>query len=119
MIATVAAFILKHTTLSGRTSRSQFWRFTLAAFVLSCLVFATGDLFWHTLVPGWIFYAILLIPATSYQVRRLHDINLSGWWIGLGIIPFFGPIILLLIQCATGIQGNNRFGPESLPSSPR
>ena len=37
-----------------------------------------------------------LIPGFSVAVRRLHDSNLSGWWVLLACIPP-GPFILLLL----------------------
>ena len=47
-----------------------------------------------TLILSEITRGILILPNTSLIIRRLHDINKSGWWMLLfftivGIIPMF------------------------------
>jgi uncharacterized membrane protein YhaH (DUF805 family) len=44
------------------------------------------------------------------SVRRLHDIDRSGWWLLLGGIPI-GNLVLLVFHCLRGTPGPNRFGP--------
>ena len=65
------------------------------------LIFMSGILNSDALAGlGLLFYFILgMIPALAVCVRRLHDINRSGWWqlITLTIIG----IILLIIWWAT------------------
>ena len=58
-----------------------------------------------------------LIPGLAVTVRRLHDINKSGWWLLLGflswlIIPF---IVLLIWFTRPSYDEANRFNPP-LPS---
>jgi cytochrome c biogenesis protein CcmG/thiol:disulfide interchange protein DsbE len=36
------------------------------------------------------------LPALAVHVRRLHDINRSGWWVLLGLLPPIGTLILLI-----------------------
>ena len=43
-------------------------------------------------------------------VRRLHDINRSGLWWFIAIIPIVGSIVLLVFDCSPGTPGPNRFG---------
>ena len=59
----------------------------------------------------------LLLPVS---VRRLHDRNMSGWWILVfmigGAIPCVGLIVCLvqfvIIGCLGGTSGQNRFGAD-------
>jgi len=44
-------------------------------------------------------------------VRRLHDIDRSGWWVLLGLIPIIGWIILIVWACQPTMPQANRFGP--------
>jgi uncharacterized membrane protein YhaH (DUF805 family) len=53
---------------------------------------------------------ILLLPSFAVTVRRLHDIDMSGWWILISFIPLIGGILLLVWTCQRGTQGANRFG---------
>ena len=50
----------------------------------------------------------LLIPSIAFCVRRLHDTGKSGWYYLLGLIPFVGPIILLVLLCQSGEEQTGR-----------
>lgn len=53
---------------------------------------------------------VLFIPSLSVSVRRLHDIDRTGWWLLLGLIPILGWIVLIVFACQKGTAGANRFG---------
>ena len=55
-----------------------------------------------------------LLPSIAVAVRRLHDLDRSGWWILIGLIPLIGWIILIVWYCSRGTVGPNRFGPDPL-----
>ena len=50
----------------------------------------------------------LLLPSISASVRRMHDVDRSGWWI---LFPIYN-IVLLARRSNTG---ENRFGPPPPP----
>ena len=54
------------------------------------------------------------IPFISLTARRLHDINKSGWWQLIVIIPLIGPIVMLVFTVIKGNEGENRFGEDPL-----
>jgi len=47
-------------------------------------------------------------------VRRLHDLDRSGWWILLALIPPIGDIILIIWFCFKDTDGPNRFAADRL-----
>jgi uncharacterized membrane protein YhaH (DUF805 family) len=55
----------------------------------------------------------LLLPAIAISVRRLHDIDRTGWWVLIGA-TIIGHILLLVWFCTKGTPGRNRFGPDPL-----
>jgi hypothetical protein len=57
---------------------------------------------------------IFLLPGIAVGVRRLHDVDRSGWWLLLAFIPLVGTIILIVWFCTRGTPGPNRFGPDPL-----
>ena len=57
---------------------------------------------------------LLFIPAISVSVRRLHDIDKSGWFVLISAIPFIGWIILAIMLIGKGTSGKNRFGEYQL-----
>tara|TARA_Y100000816_G_C25784541_1_gene411305 strand:+ start:223 stop:456 length:234 start_codon:yes stop_codon:yes gene_type:complete len=52
---------------------------------------------------------IFLIPEIAVSIRRLHDINKSGWWILL-TITIIGIIPLIYFYCIKGDDGANDYG---------
>lgn len=59
---------------------------------------------------------VTFLPAFTMQVKRLHDINKSGMWILLCLIPFIGCIILLVLLCKDGDKTANNYGELPLNS---
>ena len=51
----------------------------------------------------------LLLPNLAVGVRRLHDIDKSGWWLLLGFIPLIGTLVLIYFMVQPGTEGSNRF----------
>ena len=97
----------------GRSSRSEYWWFLLFVMVVN-LVVSILDTTNGLIVI--LVYLGLLIPMLSVQVRRLHDINRSGWWILIAFVPLVGAILLIVWHCSKGTQGDNRFGMDPLGS---
>ena len=50
------------------------------------------------------------LSALSVGARRLHDTDKSGWLLLLGLIPFIGGIIVLVLLVLPGTPSQNRFG---------
>lgn len=48
---------------------------------------------------------IFIIPSVTAAIRRLHDVNYSGWWLLVPIFP-------LILACQAGTRGSNRFGHD-------
>jgi uncharacterized membrane protein YhaH (DUF805 family) len=38
---------------------------------------------------------LIFVPSTTVAARRLHDINRSGWWWFLALVPLLGIIVLI------------------------
>ncbi len=109
-----------YVNFSGRAVRSEYWYWTLFATVVA-VVFGTID---QLLYPGdemgafsvvdIIVSLALLLPGIAVSVRRLHDIDRTGWWLLLGL-TIIGGLVLLYWACVRGTAGPNRFGPERAP----
>jgi uncharacterized membrane protein YhaH (DUF805 family) len=56
---------------------------------------------------------ILFLPGLAVGIRRLHDIDRSGWWV-LITLTIIGIILLLVWACMRGTPGSNRFGTDPL-----
>lgn len=105
--------------LNGRSSRSEYWYYQLFLLMvlgiisLFGLLFADSESYFATflLVVG-ILSMIVLGPANiCVTVRRLHDVNRSGWFIWLNLIPYIGSFILLYFLVQPSYNGENEYGP--------
>lgn len=54
----------------------------------------------------------LLLPNIAVCMRRLHDIDRTGWWLLMMFLPIIGWIVLLVFYCQPGTAGANRFGED-------
>lgn len=64
-----------------------------------------------------IFLLVILIPSLSLSVRRLHDINFSGWWVLLGFLPIIGSIPLIIMSLWPSRNVSDRYGSYPLKKS--
>ncbi|SOB92127.1 uncharacterized membrane protein YhaH [Rhodobacter sp. JA431] len=100
----------KYATFKGRASRSEFWWFQLFIIGGSLLTgLLENGMGRDGAVLNGLFSLATFLPALSVQVRRLHDTDRSGWWIGgfyLAIIP--GVVVLgVLAAMVEGGGGND------------
>ncbi|WP_372840896.1 DUF805 domain-containing protein [Phaeovulum sp.] len=124
----VKTCLSKYATFSGRAQRSEFWWFllftSLGAALLSMVdiaVFGTTTTYsggvsgsTDTTILSGVFSLLVFLPSLSVTVRRLHDLDKSGWWVLLWLIPVIGWIILIVWYATGGVRGENRFGPDPL-----
>jgi uncharacterized membrane protein YhaH (DUF805 family) len=103
----------KYAEFSGRAPRSEFWFFWLFS-IIADLVGEVIDKARGTIIVGVIIALVLLLPTIAVSVRRLHDIDRTGWWYLLVFVPIIGWIVLLVWYCTRGSVGPNRYGPDPL-----
>ncbi|HEX3440211.1 MAG TPA: DUF805 domain-containing protein [Pseudolabrys sp.] len=105
-----------YVTFSGRASRSEFWYWTLFGFLVAAVSSILDSALFPSMSTGpisAITSLLLLLPGLAVSVRRLHDIDRTGWWI-LITLTIIGLIVLLIWNCTKGTDGPNRFGPDPL-----
>jgi uncharacterized membrane protein YhaH (DUF805 family) len=107
-----------YAVFQGRARRKEYWMYTLfnvlVLIVLSILDRVLGlSSETYGIGPLYVLYALaVLIPGLAVGVRRLHDIDKSGWWMLIAFIPLIGGIVLLVFAVMEGTAGSNRFGPD-------
>lgn len=97
--------------IQGRASRSEYWWFALCHVCLG-LVAAILDAIMLQGIGILPLLVVLLfaIPLTTAGIRRLHDLDRSGWWSLISFVPLIGGIILLVWFVSKGTAGRNHFG---------
>jgi uncharacterized membrane protein YhaH (DUF805 family) len=113
----------KFADFNGRARRSEYWLFTLFAFIVSVVLSVIGNIVMGPPDPSnplagggfilqMIWLLILLVPSLAVGVRRLHDTDRSGWWLLISFVPLVGGIVLLVFNVLDGTPGPNKFGPD-------
>jgi uncharacterized membrane protein YhaH (DUF805 family) len=109
----------QYATFQGRSPRSEFWYFALfttsASIVIRILDALTFG--FNPVGPGvldGLFSLAVFLPTIAVSVRRLHDIDRSGWWWWLWLIPIIGWIVLLIWMITVGNERENSHGPDPL-----
>ena len=68
-------------------------------------------------IVGMLYSLVVLIPGIVVAVRRLHDIDHSGWLFLIVLIPF-GAIILIVLMVQDGTQGQNQYSANPKEATP-
>ncbi len=107
----------QYADFSGRARRKEYWMFYLfnciIAFVLLIPFAFINDTKVILFIGLYFIYALgVMIPSIAVLVRRLHDIDKSGWWYFISFVPFIGSIWLLVLLCTEGTRGRNSYGPD-------
>lgn len=100
----------KYAVFNGRARRKEYWIFflfnILIAVVLGAIEGFTGI---NSESDESILYSIyqlaILLPSLAVGVRRMHDVNKSGWYI---LVPVYN----LILFCTDGTKGENKYGPD-------
>ena len=115
----------KYAVFSGRSRRKEYWYFVLFNIIVSivlgwidALLGTRGSYAGAGLLSG-IYGLAILIPSLAVTVRRLHDIDRSGWWILIALVRLIGAIVLLVFALLDGTPGTNRYGPNPKEATAR
>lgn len=128
----------------GRINRARYWGATgilfLIALVMTISEIALSHFYGETVgsVAGGVIDVAMMIPNLAVSVKRLHDRNLSAWWllvgflavpfvalglvleftalVAIGAVVFVAAFLWLVVQTGflRGTVGPNRFGPDPL-----
>ena len=98
----IKLFFKNYVNFSGRSTRSEFWYAFLFTFLVSLGVRFIGRLLGSSIETylNWIQMVAFLLPNISIEIRRLHDVGKSGWWI-------LGSFFVMLITFASMINASS------------
>ena len=103
---------------SGRAVRAEFWLWFLFA-ALGAIITNIIDAAVFVYHPGMsplnsplsnLFTLVALLPSLAVAIRRLHDVDRTGWWM-LVVPTGIGICLLLWWQAQVSTPCRNKFGP--------
>ncbi len=117
-------------SFSGRIGRMRYLAYNFGAnlVLMAAMIPLAGGMSGLAAVPDMgsvfgIFYIIAnivgFVIAIMWGKRRLNDLNRSGWWMLLLIVPLVNLILVIYLICFSGSQASNDYGsqPVANPTS--
>ena len=109
-------------TSKGRLNRKSYIYRSLFLSLVLCVVqgvltFATNTIDALELLFAVVAFGFSLFSFVSnimMDVRRLHDLDLSGWWMLLMLVPLVNIFFALYMLFFKGTEGPNQYGEDPL-----
>ena len=111
-------------TTEGRLNRLRFWKYYVTWLLISTVIGFVLGFFLGFLtidpksslvtVPVGIWSFVAGVGKIMINIRRLHDLNKSGWWLLLAFVPIVNFIFMLYVWLMPGTNGWNRYGADPL-----
>lgn len=125
--------------LHGRVTRREYWQMGGRTYLISviigtfliltsCLLFRLQDDFMRDYTWGYVCLTLGVIPIicgwiimVPVTVRRLHDVDMSGWWVLWFLLVYGVPVLgqiafvfkWVIIGFGNGTRGDNAYGMDS------
>ena len=99
-----------YANFEGRATRSEYWYFFLFNLLASIILSIIGRTLNMSFISS-IYALAVLVPGIAVAIRRMHDVDKSGWYC---LIPFYN----LYLACIEGTKGTNQYGPDPLSDLP-
>jgi len=113
----------KYTVFEGRTNRKEYITFAslyllviIASRYFATTIATSVEQYNSLLLIHGIFLLFLFIINSAITCRRLHDLNLSGWWQIIFIIAsifiskIISVIVFIILLFLKGTSGTNKYG---------
>ena len=122
----------QYLSFSGRLNRKPYIIRSLIVYVVSVILLVLVDLMFEdeftfdefgmlTTAPGTaeilftlIVCAICMVFMISLNVRRLHDLNKTGWLVLLGCVPIANAALSIYVLFFKGTEGSTQYGEDPL-----
>lgn len=107
-----------YANFNGRARRKEFWMFILFHLIITYGGLAILGILAYAIDSPFVIFLIYLyllgtiVPTLALNVRRLHDVNKSGWFLLISLVPFIGSIWLFVLSVTEGDRGSNQYGPD-------
>jgi uncharacterized membrane protein YhaH (DUF805 family) len=107
----------------GRIGRRQYWvalllillPMSICSALAAMLAASSGESFFYMLLVLLVMTIIPLLWASfAVVVKRCHDLNRSGWWSLLLLVPYLGVLVVVVLGLMRGTPGQNEYGQDPL-----
>lgn len=112
--------LTNYINFSGRATRKEYWYYMLFTSLIGGVIVVLENLYGETIqeegapfgVGTWlvVFIGFNIIPHLSVTVRRLHDINKTGWFMLVFHIPIIGMFWFIALMVQDSYRFKNKWG---------
>ncbi|MBQ3425762.1 MAG: DUF805 domain-containing protein [Clostridia bacterium] len=108
----------RYASFSGRSSRREFWGFTITHAVLWGVIiylfkqFPDGVANNVMVAVAVMYFALTIVPSVAIIFRRWHDLGRTGAWFLLNFVPVIGTIVTLGFFLCRGDSFANQYGAD-------
>lgn len=103
------AYTSRYASFAGRARRAEFGWFILITWVVGLVLSGVGRSGVGSALLG-LFWLAALIPYIAVAVRRLHDMNMSGWVLLVVLVPLVNFIFFLVMLFSDSQRAPNKWG---------
>ena len=115
-------------SFNGRIGRLRYMAYGIGSYLLLMMVMIpvvgtsalTGGeeaMSTFAMIAMGIIYIAMLVAGVAFAKRRLNDLNRSGWWMLLSIVPFVNLIFTIYVIFFPGTESDNDFGAAPAANS--
>lgn len=111
--------ILRLFSFKGRIGRKEYALIILGMMVVGWTLVAVDMILGsgedRPFVFASLYWLVAIIPFYASTVRRIHDLNRTGWWVlPMALIPLLNIVLLISLMIRKGDVGSNRYGADPL-----
>ncbi|WP_144395589.1 DUF805 domain-containing protein [Pleionea sediminis] len=99
--------------IHGRCSRKIYWLIGVLPFIFIGILLGYMSVAFNIQnieLPLYFMLAVTIWPITAMQIKRLHDINLSGWFCLITWVPYVGTVFIILLGIIPSFKHDNKYG---------
>lgn len=115
-------------SFNGRIGRLRYMAYGIGSYLLLMMVMIpvvgtsalTGGeeaMSTFAMIAMGIIYIAMLVAGVAFAKRRLNDLNRSGWWILLSIVPLVNLLFTIYVIFFPGTESDNDFGAAPAANS--
>ena len=115
-------------SFNGRIGRLRYMAYGIGSYLLLMMVMipvvgtsaftgAEEAMSTFAMIAMGIIYIAMLVAGVAFAKRRLNDLNRSGWWMLLSIVPFVNLIFTIYVIFFPGTESDNDFGAAPAANS--
>ncbi len=117
-------FFRECNSFTWRWNRQKFWLYPiymLLLLIVPLMILSAFTVGWNsqmlqnmTMIAIWISYIYILYVSICAYIKRFHDLDKSGWYTALVVVPVLNILIWFWAGFTKGTDGPNQFWPDPL-----